>query len=131
MQSNAEKLRYALSHWEEQGSGREFFQLVAHDVTWHVSGSTPMSGTYEGRRSFLASTQPFMERLAEPIAVSVSALHDTGGDIVVLEWVGSSRGRNGRPYEQSYCWVVRFHDGLIAEVTAYLDTALVNDMFVD
>jgi uncharacterized protein len=53
------------------------------------------------------------------------------GDTVVLQWEGTSMGVNGRPYNQSYCWVMRLADGQVVDVVAYLDTALLDDMFAD
>ncbi len=124
--SKAELVRTAFRDWE-RGSNRAFFALVAADVTWRVIGSTPLSGTYEDRKTFLAATAPLVGALAEPIMATVLAVHDAG-DTVVLQWHGSSRGVNGRPYEQDYCWVIGFRGDEIVDVTAYLDTALINDI---
>jgi ketosteroid isomerase-like protein len=101
---------------------------VAADVSWRVIGTTPLSGTHRGKAAFREATQPFTERLAEPIVAKVLAVHGVG-DTVIVQWEGTSRGTNGRPYNQSYCWVMHFTDGKIDDVVAYLDTALVNDIF--
>jgi ketosteroid isomerase-like protein len=50
---------------------------------------------------------------------------------VILQWEGTSRSRTGKPYEQTYCWVLRLADDKIVDVTAYLDTELVSAMFHD
>ena len=129
-QSNGELVRTAFASWE-QGDSRPFFQIVADDVTWRVIGSTPVSGTYHSRSEFLggAAGQLF-ERFAEPLVAEVTAVHEAG-DTVVLQWQGTSRGVNGRPYNQDYCWVMRLADAKVVDVVAYLDTALVDDMFAD
>ncbi len=127
--SKAELVRNAFRAWEG-GSSREFFSLVAPQVTWRVIGSTPLSGTYEDRATFMAATAPLLNALAEPIKATVLAVHDVG-DTVVLQWHGSSRGVNGKPYEQDYCWVIGFRGEEIVDVTAYLDTALINDLLGD
>lgn len=129
-QSNGELIRTAFTSWE-QGDSRPFFSLVADDVTWRVIGSTPVSGTYRSRSEFLggAAGQLF-ERFAEPLVARVTAVHEAG-DTVVLQWQGTSRGVNGRPYGQDYCWVMRLADAKVVDVVAYLDTALVDDMFAD
>ncbi len=130
METNAERVRAAFSHWE-RGSSREFFELVSPTVTWRVIGTTPISGTFTDKASFVAgATGKLIAQLGEPLLATIVAVHDVG-DTVILQWEGRSRGRNGRPYEQTYCWVLGFEAGLIRNVIAYLDTALVEDMFAD
>ncbi len=34
--------------------------------------------------------------------------------------------RSGKPYNQTYSWVMRLQDGKVVEGTAYLDTELIN-----
>ena len=125
---NRRRVTDAFRHWE-QGDSRPFFALVADDVRWTVIGSTPISGTYTSKATFLdGAVGPLTERLDGPIRASVtSVLAD--GDHVVLQWEGTAASRTGRPYHQTYCWVLRFGEGKIREVTAYLDTELIAAMF--
>jgi ketosteroid isomerase-like protein len=126
-EANRELVRSAFAAWE-QGDTRPFFAIVSDDVRWTVIGSTAISGTFNGKRAFFdGAADVLFERLAEPIVAKVrDVLAD--GDHVVLTWEGTSRGRNGRPYEQTYCWVMRLAGGKVVEVTAYLDTELVSAM---
>lgn len=125
----AELVRNAFSHWE-QGDSKPFFGLVAKDVRWTVIGTTEISGTYNSKSEFVAATGKLFNRFAQPLIAKVKALHQDG-DTVFLQFHGSSMGVNGRPYEQDYCWVIRVVDDQVREVTAYLDTALLLDMFAD
>jgi ketosteroid isomerase-like protein len=47
------------------------------------------------------------------------------GDFVAMQAHGEARAKTGRPYNNTYCFVFRFRDGKIAEMTEYLDTELV------
>jgi ketosteroid isomerase-like protein len=47
------------------------------------------------------------------------------GDSAVVETESLSTALNGKPFNNRYCWIVRFSDGTIVEVRAYLDSALV------
>lgn len=47
------------------------------------------------------------------------------GDFVVVEANGRNTTRTGKDYSNTYCFVIRLADGLIREVTEYMDTALV------
>ena len=46
------------------------------------------------------------------------------GDIVVVEARGQNVTRDGRPYENNYCYVFEFRDGRVAALTEYADTEL-------
>ncbi len=127
--TNGELVRTAFGSWEK-GDNRPFFKLVADDVRWRVIGTTPVSGTYDSKQQFLGATQALFDRFNQPIMAKVQAVHEAG-DTVVLQWEGTSQGVNGRPYNQTYCWVMQLDDGRITNVVAYLDTALLDDMFAD
>lgn len=118
----------AFAAWEH-GDFEPFFKVVADDVRWTVIGSTPISGTFEGKQAFReGAVLPFHDRLTGPIQATVLNVFGDG-DHVILQWKGESTGKSGRPYHQTYCWVMRLSGGLIVEVTAYLDTELVSQMF--
>ena len=51
------------------------------------------------------------------------------GDIVIAQTAGTAETVDGKPYNNSYCQVMRIADGKIVEVKEYMDTALVDDVF--
>jgi uncharacterized protein len=122
---NCQAIRSAFESWE-QGDTRPFFGLVSADVRWTVIGSTPISGTYQGKSVFLEKAAgKLTARFAGPLTariVDVSA----DGDKVFLQWEGSAGTTDGRPYEQTYCWVLTMSEGEVVEALAYLDTELVS-----
>jgi hypothetical protein len=127
---NQRLIAEAFAAWEH-GDYQPFFKIVADDVRWTVIGSTPISGTFEGKQAFLdGAVVPLHDRLAGPIKATVLNIFGDG-DQVILQWQGESTGKSGHPYHQTYCWVMRLSGGLIVEVTAYLDTGLVAAMFDD
>jgi uncharacterized protein len=124
------RIAHVFSAWAE-GDTKPFFALVDDDVIWTVIGTTPISGRYESKREFLKGAfgrlGPRLEGV--PRSKVVNVLVD--GDHVVLQWEGTTRSVTGKPYHQTYCWVIRLRDERIVEVTAYLDTELVSAMFED
>ena len=46
-------------------------------------------------------------------------------DSAAVEMESLSSALNGKPFDNRYCWIVRFSEGTIVEVKAYLDSALV------
>jgi ketosteroid isomerase-like protein len=125
---HADRVRAAFASW---GVNNEpFFDIVADDVTWRIIGTTPVSGTHRSKQAFVEATTPLAARFSQPSRVIIKSVHEAG-DTVFLQWEGVNDSISGRPYHQTYCWVLRMADGKAVEVIAYLDTALINDMFND
>ena len=51
------------------------------------------------------------------------------GDQAVVELHSLATAKNGMRFDNRYCWVVYFHDGIIVRVRAYLDSAMVARLF--
>lgn len=113
----------------EQGNSQPLFDHVADDVHWTVTGKNPLSGEYRSKRDFLDATY---ERLAavlkEPVRPRVRRI-TAEDDLAVVEWHGHATSIDDRPYDNDYCWVIRVAGDRIVEVTAYLDGALVEELF--
>ena len=105
------------------------FALLADDVTWTNIGSTQFSGTFTGKQALVEQLLgPLMGQLKAGIASEIERL-TAEGDIVIAQTTGSAETLDGRPYNNSYCQVVRIRDGKIAEVKEYMDTALIDSVF--
>ncbi|HYA34760.1 MAG TPA: nuclear transport factor 2 family protein [Candidatus Binataceae bacterium] len=125
---NKSLIRQALSLWAA-GNANAFFDLLADDVRWTVIGSTRISRAFTSKRAFLdGAVQPLMAQLATPIKPSILDVI-AEGDKVVVQWDGSATAKNGKPYNQRYCWVIRVVDGRVREGIAYLDTELVSQLW--
>ncbi len=121
--SNKASVGDAFAAWTA-GDGNAFFRLLAEDVRWTVIGTTAISGTFNSRRDFLdQAAGKITAVLAKPLVPRlISLLAD--GDLVSVQWEATSETKSGRPYRQTYSWVVRFEGEKIVEGTAYLDTEL-------
>ena len=112
-----------------KGDANAFFSLLADDVQWTVIGTGPVSATYTSRQDFLdRAVGPLTGKLEGGIAPTVVDLL-ADGDKVALCWEGHATAKNGVPYDQVYCWVMRLDGGKVVEGTAYLDTELVARVF--
>ena len=47
----------------------------------------------------------------------------------MVELVSDATALNGMRFDNHYCWVTRFDRGVIVEVRAYLDSAMVTELF--
>jgi hypothetical protein len=124
---NKKLIRDAFDAWS-RGDGRAFFKLVADDVRWTVTGTTPISRTYNSKRDFRAALSAMSEHLASELKVVVRDVI-ADGDKVAVQFESHAQGKNGIAYNQTYCWMLRLADGQVREVIAYLDTELVTKLF--
>ena len=112
-----------------RGDGAAFFNILADDVRWTVIGSCPVSRTYMSKQQFFeGATKPLSAKLAGQIQPTVRNVL-AEGDQVVLQWEGRATTKAGKPYNNSYCWVMRIENGKVKEGTAYIDTELVSELW--
>jgi uncharacterized protein len=51
------------------------------------------------------------------------------GDTVIVVWDGRGVANDGRPYENSYAWVMRLRDGKVVDGTAFYDSISFNELW--
>lgn len=121
--TNKELIQHAFAEMAAANS-RPFVALLADDVTWRVMGQTPFSRSYVGKAEVLSLLGQLRERLADRYRATAQ-LVIAEGPYVVAQVQGQAMTKAGVPYNNEYCFVYRFEDGAIKEVTEYLDTELV------
>lgn len=103
--------------------------MLADDITWTNIGSTRFSGSYVGKQALVEQLiGPLFGNLKAGIASEIERL-TAEGDIVVAQTNGMAETHDGKPYNNSYCQVIRIADGKFAEVKEYFDTALADAVF--
>ena len=105
------------------------FALLADDITWTNIGTTKFSGTFSGKQALVEQLLgPLFSQLKAGIASNIERLI-AEDDVVVAQTTGIAETHDGTPYNNTYCQVIRVRAGKIAEVTEYLDTALIEAVF--
>jgi hypothetical protein len=113
----------------ENGDGATFFERVADDVDWTVMGTHPLAGHYRSKKAFREGTFAKLSQvLPQGAQLHVEDLI-VKGDEAVVELHSLATAKNGIRFDNRYCWVVYFRDGLIVRVRAYLDSAMVARLF--
>lgn len=113
----------------ERGDSQQLFDHVAEDVRWTITGNHPLSGEYPSKREFLDATYERLDVvLKEPVRPRVRRII-AEGDLAIVEWHGHATSIVDRVYDNDYCWVICVAGERIVEVTAYLDGALVEELF--
>ena len=102
---------------------------LASDVTWTNIGSTKYSGTYRGKDDLVTRLlEPLFSQLKAGIASNIDAM-TAEADVVVVQLRGKSETKDGRPYNNTYCQVLKMRGGQISHVTEYFDTELTSAVF--
>ncbi len=118
----------AVAAWQA-GDDNAFWNLLADDVRYEVIGTTPASGVYQSKNEFFRNALIPMGKLLAQGARPVAYDMITEGNRVVFMWTGEGVMQNGNPYNNSYCWVIEVAGNRISKLKAYLDTALVDNLF--
>jgi len=97
------------------------FDLVAPDACWWIQGQGYLS---------LAEFRALVERVAATKSPSHMIIHHVTAeeDRVAIECDGKGRLHDGRPYENTYHFLIFVRDGLIREVHEHFDTAYARDV---
>jgi len=113
----------------ENGDGAAFFEHVADNVDWIVEGTHPLAGHYLSKKAFIEGTFTKLSQvLPNGAQLHVEDLLVQDNEAVV-ELHSLATAKNGLRFDNRYCWVVYFRDGVIVRVRAYLDSAMVARLF--
>jgi len=113
----------------ENGDGAAFFEHVADNVDWIVEGTHPLAGHYLSKKAFIEGTFTKLSQvLPNGAQLHVEDLLVKDNEAVV-ELHSLATAKNGMRFDNRYCWVVYFRDGVIVRVRAYLDSAMVARLF--
>src|ERR1051326_8773220 len=108
-----------------QGNSRPLVESMAENFCWTVTGSNRWSGTYQGKQAVLEQLLAVLRARIEGRIKTIAHRFIAEGDFVVVEARGNNTTKDGRPYNNSYCFVIRLADGKLQEITEYMDTELV------
>ncbi len=127
---NRRTIREAFEAWEKGTS--PITDVFAPEMTWRLEGHSAASKEYGSTQQFVDEVlAPFGARFAagEPFRPSrIRSIH-TDGDTVVVVWDGRGVANDGKPYENSYAWIMRMENGRVVDGTAFYDSISFNDLW--
>jgi len=106
------------------GNSRPLVESMADDFCWTVTGSNRWSGMYKGKQAVLEGIMAQLRSRIEGRIKIIAHRFIAEGDIVVVEARGDNKTKAGKPYNNSYCFVIRLADGKLKEIIEYMDTEL-------
>jgi ketosteroid isomerase-like protein len=126
--SNRERVEKAFRDWHD-GTG-SITDLLAEDVRWTIVGRSQVSKTFQSKEEFVEEVLwPFGARFSQRFRPVVVHGVYADGDAVVVLWDGEGTRLDGKPYENTYAWFMRFHEGLVVEATAFFDSIAFNELW--
>jgi ketosteroid isomerase-like protein len=111
-----------------EGDGRPFIEAMAEDFSWTAEGSNSWGRTWQGRDIVRRDLfKPLFDQFATTYRCRAHRII-AEGDTVVVHARGEVTTKSGKPYNNSYCLVIRMRDGKMADLHEYLDTQLVAEV---
>jgi uncharacterized protein len=127
MKKNKQLIQKGFDQWTNGSAS--FFDLLADDVTWTITGNSPIAKTYNSRQQFLdEAITPINERLSERIVPTLRALY-AEGDMVIALWDGKGMAKDGISYNNTYSWYMKVKGEKIVEVIAFFDSIELADLW--
>ena len=111
-----------------KGNGQPFLDALAADAEWTVIGSTGWSKTYRGKAQIVSDLIAPLLRVLAPPRKSHALYMIAEGNMVAVQGQGENVTRDGRRYDNTYCWIFAFRDGQVRAVTEYADTELMRSV---
>jgi uncharacterized protein len=108
-----------------RGDTRPFGEAMAEDFTWRMTGTTAWSGTYTGRAEVQGRMLKALRLQWATQYKSTPSRIFADGDYVIVETRGDVVTKSGKPYNNTYCLVIRMRDDKMVDLTEYFDTELV------
>jgi hypothetical protein len=106
-------------------------QNLADDFRFVVTGSSRWARSYDGKAAVLAELFAPLRAAIEGNITTIPLRLIAEGDYVVVEARGRNTTKQGKPYNNVYCHVLRLEGGRLKEWTEYADSALVNAVLGD
>ena len=128
--TNREIIRQAFEAWRQGTS--PITGVFAPGMVWRIEGHSAVAREYRGTQQFVDEVlAPFGARFAggEPFRpVTIRGVY-ADGDTVVVIWDGRGIANDGRPYENSYAWIMKLDNGKVVDGTAFFDSISFDDLW--
>lgn len=117
---NKDIVRNAFEKWSRAEGN--FFDLLAENVQWTITGNSPVAKTYTSKKQFIDEViDPLNARLSKKILPRLKELY-ADGDMVIALWEGRAVARDSLVYKNTYSWYMQMKDKKIIRVVALFDS---------
>jgi uncharacterized protein len=126
-EANRATIAEGLQAWAD-GTGSPY-DLLAPNVSWTIAGNSKASKTYPSKEAFMSEViRPFNARMSTRLVPTVHRIY-ADGDTVVAHFDAKGTTRDGKPYVNSYAWILKMQQGQIVEAHAFFDAHAFDDLW--
>ena len=105
------------------------YDLLAENARWTITGTSLAAKTYPSKEAFMGEViRPFNARMRERLIPTVHRTY-AEDDTVIVHFDASGTATDGKPYVNSYAWILRMADGQIVEAHAFFDSKAFDDLW--
>ena len=98
-----------------------FAEMFAEDAEWTIAGHGPVARTYFGMEDlFTNAEEERFTRFAEPLRVEPKGIW-ADGDRVFAHIESATTAKDGKPYANSYMYIMSMKDGRVVSGIEWLD----------
>jgi len=126
-EQNRALIAHGFEAWAN-GTGSPY-DLLAEDASWTITGNSMAAKTYPTKEAFMSEViRPFNARMQTRLIPSVRKLY-AEGDTVVAFFDAKGTARDGKPYANTYAWILEMEDGKIVRANAFFDSIAFDDFW--
>ncbi len=105
------------------------YDLLAEDARWTITGNSAAAKTYPTKEAFMAEViRPFNARMRTRLVPTTPKLF-AEGDTVVAFFDAKGTARDGKPYANTYAWILDMKEGKIVRSNAFFDSIAFDDLW--
>ncbi|KAK3048880.1 hypothetical protein LTR09_009775 [Extremus antarcticus] len=126
------RTRAFIQHLFSDSFGSTFLSHLSDNIIWTATGSSPLSGRYEGKQVYQTQVlDKIYERLEEPPTRILDRILVDGEWATVHFHSVGVRGKNGADFSMDYCWIIKvdLERREVVEVVGFYDSKKMWDLF--
>ncbi len=113
-----------------QGWGDIFMSALHEDLEFNAMGTSPVSGTYQGKEAYRSQLIKRLDDKLESWPVPIIDTMIVDGNLACLQFHATGgKGKNGADFNMSYCWVLHLENQQITKIWGYYDAFKMNELF--
>ncbi|WP_237219610.1 nuclear transport factor 2 family protein [Sphingomonas arenae] len=105
------------------------YDLLAENASWTITGNSAGAKTYPTRAAFIDEViRPFNARMSSRLIPKVRRLY-AEDDTVIAFFDAAGTARDGKPYTNTYAWILEMSGGKIVRANAFFDSIAFDDLW--